>query len=394
MSIDVSPLFSPLQINSVTIPNRFVMPAMQRGWGVNGQVTDDTISYYCERVEGGVGLLISEGLLLDDPASSLGHAELELTPVTRDGWARCVDAVKGQGGNFFAQLWHPGPMRMDGQGHYPDVPPIGPSGLFAGKPRGRAATKEDISFVISAFVDAALLAQGIGFDGIEIHMAHGYLFHQFLWPVSNLRDDEYGGSMANRVRFPAEVVAAIRQATGPGFAICCRLSQWCETDYGAKVADSPEELDVLLSALRSAGADAFHLSTRYFHEAEWPGDPRTIAGWVSALTDAAVITVGSVGMNIDLMQSLWSDRNEEPTLRSSLIELLARFANDEFDLIAVGRGLIGDPQFVNKIRDGRVEDVRPFTRADLADILDEIDETDVPIEIMELAREEAKAESA
>src|ERR1700761_7167804 len=134
MSIDASPLFAPLQINKLTLPNRFVMPAMQRGWGVDGQVSQGTIDYYLERVDGGVGLIISEGVLLDDPASSLGHAELELTAKTREGWARCVDAVKGRGGNFMAQLWHPGPFRMDGQGHYPDIPPIGPSGTFAGKP--------------------------------------------------------------------------------------------------------------------------------------------------------------------------------------------------------------------------------------------------------------------
>ena len=115
----------------------------------------------------------------------------------------------------------------------------------------------------------------------------------------------------------------MREAVGPRFVICCRLSQWCETDYGAKVASTPKELEVLLTALRGAGADAFHLWTRYFHEPEWPGDPRTIAGWVSSLTDAAIITVGSVGMNIDLMQSLWSEREEEQTLRSSLVELLA-----------------------------------------------------------------------
>ena len=107
-------------------------------------------------------------------------------------------------------------MRMDGQGHYPEVAPIGPSGLFAGKPRGRAATKEDIRYVIAAFVDAALLAQEIGFDGIEIHMAHGYLFHQFLWPVSNLREDEYGGSMANRVRLRRRLWRGCAKRSGHG----------------------------------------------------------------------------------------------------------------------------------------------------------------------------------
>ena len=134
-----------------------------------------------------------------------------LTERTRDGWARCVDAVKREGGNFLAQLWHTGPFRLDGQGLYPDVPPIGPSGVFAGKPRGRAATYADIAYITDAYATAAALAQDVGFDGVEIHMAHGYLLHQFLWHESNLRDDEYGGdAMEGRVRFPSEVVAAIR----------------------------------------------------------------------------------------------------------------------------------------------------------------------------------------
>jgi 2,4-dienoyl-CoA reductase-like NADH-dependent reductase (Old Yellow Enzyme family) len=390
MELDASPLFTPLQVNGLTLPNRFVMPAMQRAWGVDGQVSDRTIEYYCERVRGGVGLLITEGVLIDDPAATLEVGELWITERTRDGWARCVDAVKGAGGNFLAQLWHTGPFRLDGQGLYPDIPPIGPSGTFAGKPRGRMATYDDIARITEAYATAAVLAQEIGFDGVEIHMAHGYLLHQFLWHESNLRDDQYGGdAMEGRVRFPAEVVAAIRQATGPDFVIGCRLSQWCEFDYGAQVARTPEELEVLISTLRAAGSDLFHMSARYFENAEWPGDPRSISGWVKSMTDAAVITVGSVGLNVDLFQSIYSQRREEQTIHSSLAELLPRFRRGEFDLVAVGRSLIGDPDFVDKVRDGRLDDIRPFTRADLADILEDLDETDVPEEVMALARQEA-----
>ena len=392
MSIDVSPLFEPLTINELTLPNRFVMPAMQRGWGIEGQVSDKTINYYRERAEGGTGLIITESLGVDHPAASLEIGELHLNKSTRDAWARCVETVKGAGGNFLLQLWHPGAVRQEGQGLRPDVPPISPSGVFAGKPRGQAATAQDLEDLTAAWVNAAVDAKEMGADGVEIHMAHGYLLHQFLWHESNMREDGYGGeAMADRVRFPAQVVASVRNAVGPRFAISCRISQWAQWDYDAKLARTPDELRTMITTLREAGADVFHMSQRYFQKPEWPDSPLSLAGWVKSVTDAPVITVGSVGLNVDLMQTLYSEREEQNTLASSLDELLARFRAGEFDLVAVGRSIIADPEFVNKVGEGRLEDVRPFTRRDIADVLDGIGEDDVPEEIRDLVKQEVDA---
>ncbi len=389
--IDVSPLFTPLEVNRLKLPNRFVMPGMQRGWGDDGQVSDRTIEYYRERVNGGTGLIITEGVIVDHPASHLGVAELQLNPETRDGWARCAEAVKAVGGNFLMQLWHPGAVRMDGQGKNPEVASISPSGIFAGKPRGRAITAQDLEDLEASWVAAACTAQEIGFDGVELHMAHGYLLHQFLWHEMNRRDDEYGGDqMADRVRFPKRVLRSVRAATGPDFAISCRISQWAEWDYDARIARTPEELRELITTLEAAGADMFHMSTRYFHNPEWPeSGPQGLAGWVKTMTSLPVVTVGSVGLNVDLMQTLYSDKDEEQTLESSLKELVARFSRGEFDLVAVGRSIIGDAEFVNKVREGRLDEIRPFTRADLFDVLGDIDGEDVPEEILRLAQEAA-----
>lgn len=390
-SVDLTPLFEPLDLNVVTLPNRFVMPGMQRGWGVEGQVSEQTIEYYCERVRGGTGLIITEGVIVDHPAADLGVGELQLTAETRDGWARCAEAVKAEGGNFLMQLWHPGAVRMEGQGRDPSVLPLSPSGIFAGKPRGREATAADLDDLAEAWVAAALVAQEIGFDGVEVHMAHGYLLHQFLWHEMNSRDDGHGGErMADRARFPSRVVRAIREAVGPHFVISCRISQWAEWDYDAKPARDPEELGELVQILDSDGADLFHMSTRYFHNPEWPErDGRSLAGWVSSMTEKPVVTVGSVGLDVDLMQTLYSDKEEHQTMESSIEELAARHAAGEFDLVAVGRSIIGDPEFVNKLAAGEVAAIRPFTRADLADILPE--DHDIPDEIRRLAQETADA---
>jgi 2,4-dienoyl-CoA reductase-like NADH-dependent reductase (Old Yellow Enzyme family) len=282
---------------------------------------------------------------------------------------------------------------MDGQGKNPEVATISPSGIFAGKPRGRAITEQDLEDLEAAWVTAASTAQEIGFDGVELHMAHGYLLHQFLWHEMNRREDGYGGDeMAHRVRFPERVLRSVRAAVGPDFAISCRISQWAEWDYDAKIARTPDELRELIRTLEAAGADMFHMSTRYFHNPEWPEHgPQGLAGWVKTLTSLPVVTVGSVGLNVDLMQTLYSDKDEQQTLESSLQELVARFARSEFDLVAVGRSIIGDPEFVNKVGDGRLNEIRPFTRADLFDVLGGLDGHDVPEEITRLAQDTANA---
>jgi 2,4-dienoyl-CoA reductase-like NADH-dependent reductase (Old Yellow Enzyme family) len=187
---------------------------------------------------------------------------------------------------------------------------------------------------------------------------------QFLWAKTNRRGDGYGGdAAADRVRFPAEVVAAIRAAVGPDFLMSIRLSQWKGADYDARIAEDPSELKVIIEALRAAGIDIFHISARRFWIPEWPGSDLGFAGWVKSMTDAPVVAVGSVGLDIDVMENLL-EREAHSTGTRSFSELVRRFSRGDFDLIAVGRCQIADAQWVNKVRERRFSELRLFTRAD------------------------------
>jgi 2,4-dienoyl-CoA reductase-like NADH-dependent reductase (Old Yellow Enzyme family) len=171
--------------------------------------------------------------------------------------------------------------------------------------------------------------------------------------------------MSGRAAFPAEVIAAVREATGPDFTISVRISQWKELDYEAKIATTPGELGQLVSMLRLAGADLFHVSTRRFWTPEWDGSDLGLAGWVKSFTDAPVIAVGSVGLDVDVMATLEGEE-ARPTGNSRIEDLVRRFRRGDFDLVSVGRSQIGDPDWVAKVRDDRIGDIRPFRRADIA----------------------------
>jgi len=343
------------------------MPGMQRMWCDNGTPLRCLADYYRERVEGGVGLIITESCAVDHPSATQTPVFCRITDATMGAWARCFNAVNGAGGRMLMQLWHEGAIRKEGgNGPYSQYPTLSPSGLaHAGKPNGRAATLEDLEAIKAAFVKGALAALEIGACGIEVHACHGYLLDQFLWAETNRRTDGYGGDdMAARVRFPAEIVGAIRSAVGPEFIISFRFSQWKEVNYQARIAPAPQDLRVMLDAVRAAGADIFHASARYFWIPEWEGSDWGIAGWTKSMTDAPVIAVGSVGLDTDVMDNFFG-KEANSTGEQGLRELLRRFKNKEFDLISVGRGQIGDPHWVRKLRDGRFSEVRMFTKKDL-----------------------------
>ena len=214
--------------------------------------------------------------------------------------------------------------------------------------------------MIAAFAQAARDAKAIGMDGVEIHGAHGYLIDQFFWEGSNQRTDEYGGSLANRSRFAIELVQAVRAAVGPDFPIIFRFSQWKQQDYSARLVQSPEELGEFLAPLSAAGVDIFHCSTRRFWEPEFEGSPLNLAGWTRQLTGKPTITVGSVGLDDEFLQYMVkTDKVAQPANIEGLLERLNR---QEFDLVAVGRALLVDPDWAQKVREGRMQDVLPFSR--------------------------------
>lgn len=364
--IDVGPLFTPVKVAGLTLPNRFVLPGMQRGWCKEGAPSELLAEYYRRRVAGGVGLIITESVAVDHPSATQADLFARLNEATAPAWERCIAGVKAEGGHILLQIWHEGARRPEGgNGPYASHPTLSPSGFVgAGVANGRAATLEELFDIKAAFVRSARLAQQAGADGVEVHAAHGYLLDQFLWAETNLRGDGYGGArIEDRIRFPAEIVAAVREACGPDFAISFRFSQWKDADFAARVAETPEELGVMLGAVRAAGASLIHASTRRFWEPEWAGSPLNLAGWSRKLGVLPVITVGSVGLTTDVMET-YHGKEAEGRIREGLDELLRRFAAGEFDMVSVGRSQIGDPDWVNKIRRGDFDAIRTFERLD------------------------------
>ncbi|MEI9963972.1 MAG: 12-oxophytodienoate reductase [Caulobacteraceae bacterium] len=365
--LDVSPLFQPFDLGPLKLPNRFVLPGMQRQWCEDGVPLPRLGQYYRACVEGGVGLVITESCAVDHASATQVPFYTRMTEATANAWAGCVGEVKAAGGKMLMQLWHEGAIRSEGgDGPYAAYPTLSPSGLaHAKKPNGRAATVEELGDIKDAFVRSALLAQQIGVDGVEVHAAHGYMLDQFLWAETNRRDDGYGGGdIRHRVRFPAEIVAAIRAATGPDFVIGLRFSQWKEVNYDARVAETPQDLAVMLQGAAQGRRRRLPRLGAAVLDPEWPGSDLGLAGWTRSLTDAPVIAVGSVGLDVDVMENFFG-KEATPTGETGLRELLRRFDNREFDLISVGRGHIGDQDWVNKVRDGRLGDIRHFTRKDV-----------------------------
>lgn len=357
---EVSPLFTPVTVGSTIFPNRFVMPAMQRGWNEDGAPREELATYYRRRAEGGVSLIVSESTAIDHPSSTTTQQFAWLTQATASSWEHCIREVHAGGGRMFLQLWHEGGRREGDESLT-----ISPSGL--GHPelrRGRAATLEDLAELREAFVRSAQLAREIGADGIEIHCAHGYLLDQFLWPATNLREDEYGGpDVRNRIRFPAEIAAGIRAACGPDFLISCRFSQWKEHDFAARIVETPDELGVMLGALKDAGVNLLHASTRRFWSPEWQG--KTFASWAQQVSGLPTIAVGSVGLDKDVMETFTTTDEVAHPIAESIADLSERIGAGDFTFISVGRSLIADPNFVEKVRRGDIDSIRRFSRSDV-----------------------------
>lgn len=359
MTADASGLFAPLTIKNLTVPNRFAMAPMTRRASPGGVPGPDVADYYARRAAGGVGLIITEGIRLGDPAAG-APPEVPTLVGSRplDGWRAVTSAVHRHGSTIAAQLWHQGAERDGSDG----VVQVSPSGIDGtGAARGRALTVDELPAVADLYAQAARNARDVGFDAVEIHGAHGYLLDEFLWARTNLRTDEYGGDIAGRTRFPAQVVAAVREAVGPAFPIIYRFSQWKGTDYAASIAADPLELQELLAPLVDAGVDVLHPSTRRHYVPAFPeADPvLSLAGWTKKVTGAAVITVGSVG----LQTAFRSEKPGQVIEPGPVDQLVDQFDAGEFDMVAIGRALLADPGWVNRLRSGTLDGFNGYDAA-------------------------------
>jgi len=384
MVTDLEPLFQPFVLNGLMLPNRLAMAPMTRDFSPGNVPTAAVAAYYRRRAEGGTGLIITEGIGIDHPASiGAGSGSGDNVPVLDGeaaiaGWRRVVDEVHRAGGSIFPQLWHQGGFRLPGTGRVPHAESLSPSGIW-GPMDGRSTvhpehletykkpirvmTDEDIADVIAAFVRSAVNAKTAGFDGIALHGASGYLIDTFLWSKTNLRTDRYGGDAAARATFGVEVVKAIRQAIGPSVPIMFRFGQWKQQDFAAQIAQTPDELGKILQPLVDASVDMFDASTLYFSKPAFEGSPLPLAAWTKKLTGRPSMAVGGIGLSDNLFNSLSIGG---AAVEKNYFDAAERLARGEFDMVALGRALIADPEWPKKVRAG--ETPNAFRREALASL--------------------------
>ena len=344
MRDDIAALFGEFTCRSLTLSTRFVMSPMTRQFSPDGVPGDEVAAYYTRRAMAKVGLIITEGVGVDHP-SAIGHGSMgeENIPVLRGdaalaGWRKVVDNVQSAGGKIIPQLWHMGELRTEGTPPHPDAKSMRANGM----------SETEIADIIAAFVRSAANAKAVGFDGVALHGGHGYLIDSFLWAGTNTREDAYGGDISRRTRFATELVNAIRAEVGPDFPICFRISQWKLQDYEAKLAETPDELALIVKALAAAGVDIFDVSTRVFSVPAFAGSDLGLAGWVKKLSGKPTMTVGGIGFDKELAASF-----AQPTQAiDNLGEVARRFEGGEFDLVALGRALLMDPEWVLKVQAG------------------------------------------
>lgn len=362
MSTAANILFEPFSMGSFSLRNRIVMAPMTRGFAAGGLPGSAHVEYYRRRAEGEVGLILSEGTVIERPASRNEPGIPFFHGPALEGWKAVIDAVHHEGGAMAPQLWHSGSVASKTVDWQPDGPVESPSGLIApGQPHGVAMTDEAIADSVAAWARAAAQAKNLGFDAIEIHGAHGYLIDQFFWDGTNERTDRYGGAtLRERARYAAEVIAEMRAAVGGGFPLILRVSQWKQQAYKVRLAETPDLMHEWLMPLVEAGIDILHCSQRRFWEPEFPEidgeDGLNFAGWAKKLTGTPTISVGSVGLSTDFMD-VFSGQLAQP---ASLDGLIRRMERGDFDLIAVGRALITDAAWARKIRLGSTDGLLPF----------------------------------
>ncbi len=358
-------LFSPFALKSLSLENRIVMAPMTRVFSPGGVPGQNVADYYRRRAENHVGLIVTEGTVIERPASKNEANIPNFYGAALDGWAEVVKAVHGAGGKIAPQLWHTGAV-LGRDANYRPTPMDMPSGLsLSAKPVTEPMSDADIADTIAAFGRAAGDAKRLGFDAIELHGAHGYLIDEFFWAQTNKRDDKWGGAtIGERTRFAVELLKTARAAVGPDFPIIIRLSQWKSGNYDARSANSPDEMAAWLQPLVDAGADVLHCSQRRFWEPEFPEahDDLNFAGWAKKLTGAPTISVGSVGLTGEFIAA-FGGASSSP---ASLDDLLRRLDRGDFDLVAVGRAILSDPAWVAKIRDGKTDELKAFAASDFA----------------------------
>jgi len=341
-----SNLFQPGRIGLLTIKNRIIMAAMGTRYSTDTLgVSDRQIAYYAERAKGGVGMIIVEATCVDRMHSGL-YPTLTLDKDSCiPGHAELVEAIHRHGANAALQLFHPG--RHASLYLNTGQQPVAPSPLPS--PRNRVMPRElsiaDIEELIAEFAAAARRAQRAGYDALEIHGAHGHLLHQFLSPRMNHRNDKYGGSLENRMRFSVEVISRVKTATRGALPVIFRLTAQESREGGYSAQDAW----VYAQMAVSAGADAIHVTAGTYDDDKDNIDPTVSPqsfpqGWLIPYTHTLKSKVNVPVIAVGVIR--------EPQAADDIL------AQGRADFIALGRPLLADTEWPLKALEGRVEDIR------------------------------------
>ncbi len=335
-------LFSPSKIGSVEIPNRLVVSPMVTDYCNNdGTATERYIAYHEAKAKGGWGLIITEDYAVDPTGKGFSCVAGLWNDDQIAGHSELTKRVHQYESRIFAQIYHCGRQTS----HLVTMcPPLAPSPIPC--PAMQELPDElridEIEKMVEKFGDCALRAQKAGFDGVEIHGAHGYLIAQFMSPYSNKRTDKYGGHLMNRMRFPLDIVANIRAKTGKDFGLGFRIS----CDEFVPGGRSIEDTKAMAILLERAGIDVLHASCGVYASVNTivPA-ASTPHGWLAGYAEDVkkvisipVITVGRIN---------------DPFVADSII------AGGKADFVAMGRASLADPEFPKKAKAGEFDEIRP-----------------------------------
>lgn len=335
----MSKLFEEIHVGQMIVKNRIIMSAMDLGFTSDGTVNDRIIQFYADRAKGGVGFIVVGGCYPEMNGkvwkSIIGLDKDELIA----GLKRLTDTIHIHNVRVAAQLLHGG---RSASSFFTKMQPVSPSPLThrSIKQEPHALTVSEIKTVIDMYVSATVRAKKAGFDAVELHGGMGYLINQFLSRATNKRDDEYGGSLENRVRFAREMIIAIKDAVGKDYPIIFRMSGDDFVEEGLKIDESLE----IAQMLEQAGADAFNVSPGW-HESRTPILSMIIPRMAYTFLSQRIKS----GVKVPVIASV---RINDLTLAEDILD------NEQADMISLGRPLIVDPDLPNKYKNGQLDDIR------------------------------------
>lgn len=343
-------IFESVTLGNTTLNNRVGVAPMTRTSATSeGLVTDQMISYYTSFAKGGFGLVITEGTYTDRQYSQCYFYQPGIIDEEQaQSWKKLVDSVHQAGAKVIMQLEHTGPLSQGNRFVEGTIAPsaVQPKGkqleFYGGKgpfSLPKEATKEEIEKVIKGFVDSAKRAQSIGFDGVEIHGANGYLLDAFLTDYTNQRSDEYGGSTENRVRLLVEISKAVREAVGSNFTVGIRISQSKVNDYEHIWAGREKDAKVIFGQLGQAGLDYIHVTEHKAWKPAFDTSDLSLAAFAKEYGKIPVIANGHL---------------EDPSRANEMV------ARGEADVVTLGKGALANHDWIQKVQNGEtLEEFNP-----------------------------------